>query len=117
MYGGTLEELKKKIEVFVGYCEKKNFKLKPSKMVISEEVEFAGTAIRAETVENEDVVSILPRDKRVKAFMDLKKTRDKEGNPGGVWHVKFIAGMESKPTAKLVNAEESDSRKGENSLE
>ena len=47
-------------------------------MVISEEVEFAGTAIRAETVENEDVVSILPRDKRVKAFMDLKKPETKK---------------------------------------
>ena len=53
-------------------------KLKPSKMVIGEEVEFAGTAIRAETVENEDVVSILPRGKRVKAFMDLKKPETKK---------------------------------------
>ena len=47
-------------------------------MVIGEEVEFAGTAIRAETVENEDVVSILPRGKRVKAFMDLKKPETKK---------------------------------------
>ena len=35
-------------------------------MTIGEEVEFAGTPIRAETVKNEDVVSILPRDKRLK---------------------------------------------------
>ena len=77
LYGRTLEELKKKLEVFIGYCEEKNLKLKPSKMVISEEVEFAGTAIRAEMVENDDVVSILPRDKRVKAFMDLKKQETK----------------------------------------
>ena len=47
-------------------------------MVIVEEVEFAGTMIRAETVQNEDVVSILPRDKRVKAFVDLKKTETKK---------------------------------------
>ena len=78
LYGRTLEELKKKIEVFVGYCEEKNLKLKPSKMVISEEVEFAGTVVRAETVKNEEVVSILPRDKRVKAFMDLKKPETKK---------------------------------------
>ena len=41
-------------------------------------MEFAGTAVRAETVKNEDVVSILPRDKRVKAFMDLKKPETKK---------------------------------------
>ena len=64
LYGRTLEELKKKLEVFMGYCEEKNLKLKPSKMVIAEEVEFAGTTIKAETVENEDVVSISPRDER-----------------------------------------------------
>ena len=42
-------------------------------MTIVEEVEFTGTTIRAETIQNEDVVSILPRDKRVKAFFEVKK--------------------------------------------
>ena len=65
LYGPTQEELKKKIEVILGYCEEKNLKLKPSKMTIGEEVEFARTTIRAETVENEDVVSILPWDKGI----------------------------------------------------
>ena len=41
-------------------------------MVIGEEVEFAGTAIKA------NLVSILTRDKRVKAFMDLKKPETKK---------------------------------------
>ena len=50
LYGRSLEELQKKLEVFIGYCDKKNLKLKPLKMVIGEEVEFAGTMIRAETV-------------------------------------------------------------------
>ena len=73
LVGQTLEELKQKIEVFVKYCEEKNLKpLKPSKLVISEEVEFAGTVVKSETVQNEEVVSILPRDRRIKAFMDLK---------------------------------------------
>ena len=48
-------------------------KLKPSKMVILEEVEFAGTVVKAETVQNEDIVMIQPKDKRIKAFLDLKK--------------------------------------------
>ena len=78
LYGRSMEELQKKLEVFIGYWDKKNLKLKPSKMVIGEEVEFAGTVIRAKTVENEDVVSILPRDKRVKAFLDLKKPETKK---------------------------------------
>ena len=47
-------------------------------MTIGEEVEFAGTTIRAETVENQDVVSILPRDKRIKAFFELKKPETKK---------------------------------------
>ena len=78
LFGRTLEELKKKLEVFLGYCEEKNLKVKPSKMVISEEVEFAGTAFRAETIQEDDVVNILPRDKRIKAFMELKKPETKK---------------------------------------
>ena len=35
MHGRTLEELKKKLKVFLKYCEEKNLKLKPSKMVES----------------------------------------------------------------------------------
>ena len=78
LYGRTLEELKKKLEVFLGYCEEKNLKLKPSKMVISEEVEFAGTAVRAEKIQDDDVVNILPREKRIQAFMELKKPETKK---------------------------------------
>ena len=78
MHGRTLEELEKKLKVFLKYCEEKNLKLKPSKMDISEEVEFAGTAIRAEKREENDVVNILPRDKRVQAFMELKKPETKK---------------------------------------
>ena len=35
MQGQTLEELEKKLKVFMKYCEAKNLKLNPSKMVIS----------------------------------------------------------------------------------
>ena len=78
MHCRTLEELEKKLKVFLKYCEEKNLKLKPSKMVISEEVEFAGTAIRAEKIQDNDVVNILPREKRVQAFMELKKPETKK---------------------------------------
>ena len=78
MHGRTLEELEKKLKVFLKNCEEKNLKLKPSKMVISEEVEFAGTAIRAENIHENNVVHILPREKRIQAFMELKKAETKK---------------------------------------
>ena len=53
----------------MGFCEERNLRFKPFKMVIGEEVEIAGTTIKAETRKNEDDVSLLPRDKRLKAFM------------------------------------------------
>ena len=74
LYGRALEELKKKTEVFLGYSEEKNLKLKPSKKVIGKEEEFARATIRAKTVKDEDIVSLLPRDKRIKAFFELKET-------------------------------------------
>ena len=117
LYGRTLEELKTKLETFWGFCKEKNLKLKPSKMNIGEEVEFAGTAIRADTVENEEVVSILPKDKRIKAIFDLQKARNKEGNTGPVWVVEFSTDMESKSTTKFVNAKKSNRSKRERDLE
>ena len=78
LHGQTLEELEEKLKVFMKYCETKNLKLKPSKIVISEEVEFAGTAIRAEKKHDNDVVHILPMEKRVQAFMELKKPKTKK---------------------------------------
>ena len=47
-------------------------------MVISEEVKFAGTAIRAEKIQDDDVANILPREKRLQAFMELKKQETKK---------------------------------------
>ena len=37
-----------------------------------------GILIRAETVHEDDVVNILPRDKRIKVFMELKKPETKK---------------------------------------
>ena len=56
LYGRIIEELKKKLDTFLGFWQEKNLKLKPSKMNISDEVEFG------------QVVSILPKDKWVQAI-------------------------------------------------
>ena len=57
-------------------------------MVISEEVEFAGTANRAEKIQDDDVVNILPKEKMIQAFMELKKPETKK-------EVQVLCGMMS----------------------
>ena len=49
-------------------------------------MEFAGTLIRANIVEKEQVVRILRKDKRVQAFFDLKKPSTKRD-------IQFLCGM------------------------
>ena len=46
LHGRTLEELDRKLENFLEFCREKNLKLKPSKLTISEEVEFGGAYYR-----------------------------------------------------------------------
>ena len=51
-------------------------------MVISEEVEFAGSAIRAEKKNDNDVIHIVPREKHVQSFfksIEPIKTLTNEG--------------------------------------
>ena len=53
-------------------------KLKPSKFVIGEEVEFGGALITSETVGSKNVVNILPKSQRVQAFQNLRRPRNKK---------------------------------------
>ena len=73
IFGSTLDEIEKKLTNLLEFCQSKNLKLNPTKLVISEEVEFGGTLILAETVRNEEVIFIGPKSKRIKAFTELKK--------------------------------------------
>ena len=73
LYGRTIKELQRKLENFLGFCKENNLKLKPSKLNISEQVEFDGTLISSEIVKNEQVVFVLPKDNRIQAFFNLKK--------------------------------------------
>ena len=50
--GRTIKELKKKLESFLSFWDKKHLKLKPFKMNISEQVEFSGTLISSYIVKN-----------------------------------------------------------------
>ena len=78
MFAPNLEELEKKIINLMEFCKKKNLKLNPDKMVIGEEVEFGGSVSSAETVREENVVIISPKNKRIKAFEELKKPTSKK---------------------------------------
>ena len=68
LYGATLEDLEKKLEKFMEFAKKKNIKLNPKKFFISEEVEFGGSTVSAEKCENEYLIFISPKNKRIKTF-------------------------------------------------
>ena len=78
LYGRVIEELRKKLQNCLSFCDEKNLKLKPSKIDISKQVEFDGTLISSDSVKNEQVLSILPKDKRIQAFFDLEKPSNKK---------------------------------------
>ena len=60
------------------FCKEKNLKLNPEKLLVLEEVEFGGSVISYETVEKENIIFIGPKDKRIKAFSELKKLTTKK---------------------------------------
>ena len=77
-YHSTLEGAIKELERFLGFCRKKNLKLKPSKFCIGEEVEFGGALITSETVGSKNVVNILPKSQRVQAFQNLRRPKTRK---------------------------------------
>ena len=78
LFGKTLDELQLKLENLMQFCKEKNLKLNPEKLLVSEEVEFGGSVISSETVEKENIIFIGPKDKRIKAFSELKKPTTKK---------------------------------------
>ena len=68
----------KELESFLKFREAKNLKLKPSKFVIGEEVEFGGALITSETVGTQNVVNILPKSQRVEGFQNLRRPKTKK---------------------------------------
>ena len=68
--GQALEELQSKLSNLMDFCKLKNLKLNPDKLLISEEVEFGGSVISAETIQQENIIFIGPKYKRIKAFSE-----------------------------------------------
>ena len=78
LHAPTLEKLEEKITKLMLFCRDKNLKLNPSKLNVSEEVEFGGTVISHEVVKNESVIFIAPKSKRILAFEELKRPGTKK---------------------------------------
>ena len=78
IFADSLPHLKEKVEEFLMFAQKKNLTLKMSKFLISKEVEFGGLVVSAELVQGEDVVNILPKHGRIKAFQNLKRPESKD---------------------------------------
>ena len=74
----TLEDLEKKLIKFMEFAKSKNLKLNPKIFFISEEVEFGGSTVSMEKCENEDLIFISPKHKRIKTFKELRKPRTKK---------------------------------------
>ena len=72
--GETLEEVEQKLEKLMRFCQTKNLTLYPDNIVISTEVEFGGTVISSQSVSQEEVIFIDPKNKRIKAFTEMKKS-------------------------------------------
>ena len=73
-----MEDLEKKSEKFRKFAKEKNLKLNPKKFYISEEVEFGGSMVSSEKCENEDLIFISPKNKRIKSIEELRKPRTKK---------------------------------------
>ena len=55
------------------FAKSKSLKLKPKKFFISEKVQFGGSTVSAEKCDNEDLIFISPKNKRIKNFEELRK--------------------------------------------
>ena len=74
IHARTLEDLEKKLEKFMEFAKKKNLKLNPKKFFILEEVEFDGSKVITEKCQNNSLIFISPKNKRIKFFEELRKS-------------------------------------------
>ena len=76
--GENIEELQEKIERFLVFAEEKNMKIKQSKFEVGEHIEFGGAVISSELINNNQVVTIQPRDGRIQTLFDMRKPSTKK---------------------------------------
>ena len=60
-------------------CESKskNLKLRLSKFMVGRDIEFGGSVVTVEKVQNQDLIFITPKLKRIRALEELRKPQTK----------------------------------------
>ena len=57
--------------------ESKNLKLRLSKFMVGSEIEFGGSVVTVEKVQNQDLIFMTPKLKRIRALEELRKPQTK----------------------------------------
>ena len=68
LHARNLEELEQKLVKFLEFAASKNLKLKMKKFMVGSEVEFGGSLIMVEKVQNQYLILITPKSKRIRAL-------------------------------------------------
>ena len=75
LHARNLEELEQKLVKFLGFAAFKNLKLTMKKFMLGSEVEFGGSVVTVEKVQNQDLIFITPKLKRIQALAELRKPK------------------------------------------
>ena len=78
LHARNLEELEQKLVKFLEFAASKNLKLKMKKFMVGSEVEFGGSLITVEKVQNQDLIFITPKSKRIRALEELRRPQTKD---------------------------------------
>ena len=77
LHAKNIQELETKLVKFLEFCKSKNLKLKRSEFMIGSEIEFGGSIVPVEKVQNQDLIFITPKLKRIRALEELRKPQTK----------------------------------------
>ena len=78
LHARNLEELEQKLVKFLEFAASKNLKLKMKKFMVGSEVEFGGSLITVEKVQNQDLIFITPKSRRIRALEELRRPQTKK---------------------------------------
>ena len=77
LHARNLDELEQKLVKFLEFAASKNLKLKMKKFMVGSQVEFGGSLITVEKVQDQDLIFITPKSKRIRALEELRQPQTK----------------------------------------
>ena len=78
LHARNLDELEQKLVKFLEFAAYKNLKLKMKKFMVGSQVEFGGSLITVEKVQDQDLIFITPKSKRIRALEELRRPQTKK---------------------------------------